>query len=107
MQQGKPQYLTVINIRVTKLTQQDDFELGKRLFTHNICNNFGLLTNVPLPAVSIEISKEKLEASATRGELSITKEKKLVANFNNVSGEKSMVFHLQRELVAIFRLTVS
>ncbi|XP_044163480.1 LOW QUALITY PROTEIN: endoribonuclease Dicer-like [Acropora millepora] len=51
VQQGKPQYLTVINIRVTKLTQQDEFELGKRLFTDNICNNFGLLTNVPLPAV--------------------------------------------------------
>ena len=75
VQEGKPQYLTVISIRVTRLTQQDDFELGKRFFTGNICNNFGLLTNVPLPAVSIEISKEKLEASATRCEISITKEK--------------------------------
>lgn len=50
-QQGQPQYLTVVTIRVTKLTNKDDFDLSKPFFTNDNCQRFGLLTNAPLPAV--------------------------------------------------------
>ena len=49
----QPQYLTVISIRIVKLTNQKDLDVSKRCFTDDCCNMFGLLTNSPLPAVSI------------------------------------------------------
>ena len=49
----QPQYLTVISIRIVKLTNQKDLDVSKRCFTDDCCNMFGLLTNSPLPEVSV------------------------------------------------------
>ncbi|XP_068738102.1 endoribonuclease Dicer-like [Montipora capricornis] len=47
----QPHYLTVISIRITKLTHPKDLEASARFFRDDACHKFGLLTNVPLPAV--------------------------------------------------------
>lgn len=52
-QYRQPQYLTVISICITKLTNQQGLGVSERFFKDGgRCRVFGLLTNAPLPAVS-------------------------------------------------------
>ncbi|XP_073247902.1 endoribonuclease Dicer-like isoform X3 [Porites lutea] len=50
-QESQPQYLTAITITITKLTSRQGLDVSQRYFTDGVCRLFGLLTNVPIPAV--------------------------------------------------------
>ena len=51
VQEGQPQFLTTITIKVDKLTQPQEFVISKRLFPDKTCT-FGMLTTKRVPWVS-------------------------------------------------------
>ncbi|KAJ7383934.1 hypothetical protein OS493_024619 [Desmophyllum pertusum] len=55
VQDGQPQFLTTITIRITKLTRPQELVVSKRLFPGHTCM-FGMLTNKRLPPVSARLS---------------------------------------------------